>query len=391
MFLLSTTIFFLVPILGIFLVVLGFFIDSKKSSIGYALMIGLFFGIVSYYFIPPETYDLFRHHEVVQKVMGFSLQEFLNISKGMSAQLSEVEFLPLCISYLVGITGNVNLLQFVIVSLGYTILFYLLYDYRKESNISTFSFIILTFFIFLGFNALNFISGLWFYLATLIFALAFYFDYIKKKKKFLCYLLYIIPVLLHTALIFPLAILVLYKFFGNKLSMKVILITVCGLTFPIFILHFLNQIISIPLFMTIERMYHSYFTQNDSMYVFYGGITFLLEIVKLGIVIGAIYFQNKRYKYKGINGFILLLSIAILVMVPQTIIMIRFCMLLQFIGIVPLLDSFSSITKNKVLYLFVILFITFISFFYQMRLFTGQSFGELWSQRVLDPLISILQ
>lgn len=381
-----TTLFIFLPVISGIILFIVYFLDGKRNSFIYPVLIGLFFGVIVYYYLPPTDFDLFRHHQVVLKMMGATWQNIWVIAEKM-----EVESLAALISYVVAMIGDKNLLQFFIVSVGYSILFYLLYDYRKQIDLPLIVFIPVTIFTFFGFSALFFISGLWNYVAILIFALGFYLDYYKKKNKILCYTLYLIPIFLHSAMAFALGILILYKLFRSELSFKMIVIMLIILIFPATILRYINQVVNIGLFMTIERMYNSYFTNNSQMYTFYGGTAFLIEISKLAITIIAIFLQKERERYCGINGFIILLSIAVLVMLPKTIVVIRFVMLIQFIGIIPTMDAFKKINKNKLLLLFFISCLSILFIVYQIKLFENQNFEMLFNDGILKNFFSIFR
>ncbi len=383
---LITILFIIFPVVSGLVLFVAYFLDDKKNSFIYPILIGLFFGVIVYHYLPPSDYDLFRHHQVVLQMMGVSWKNIWIIADKM-----EIESLATLISYVVALIGDKNLLQFFIVSVGYSILFYLLYDYRKQTNLPLIVFIPITIFTFFGFSALFFISGLWNYVAILIFALGFYLDYYKNKNKILCYIIYLIPVLLHSAMVFPLGILILYKLFGNKLNIKTIITMLIILIFSMTILHYINQVVSIELFITIERMYNSYFINNTQMYTFYGGTAFLIEMSKLAITIIAIFLQNEKEKFSKINGFIILLSIAVLIMLPKTIVVIRFIMLIQFIGIIPIMDAFKKMNKNKLLLLFSISALSIIFIVYQMKLFQNQSFGTLFTEGILKNFFSIFR
>ena len=378
-------IYFFLPIIGGAFVLLFYLFDTKKNSFLYSLLLGVTLGIIAYYFVPPHDYDLYRHHIIVENYIGKDLTFFIS-----SLKLIDCEFFPLLISYIISFTKNVDLLQFVITTIGYTIIFYIIHDYRKNTNIDIFTFIIVTLFTFFGFNALNFISGLWNYIAIILFSLSLYFDYIKKYNKKICYLLYFITLLFHNSMIFPIIILIIYKIFNNKLNLKSIIISILICIAPAFLLALINSIVNIQFFQNIEQLYYAYF-KNSHMYEFYGGTVFLIEITKLIVIIACLLIQKERKKTDNINGFIILLSICILSVLPQSIVMIRFIMLLQFIGIVPIFDALKKNTKLKLLYIFGIIVLTLIYSIYTYKLFKNQNFGTLFNYNIFKNIITIFR
>ena len=153
-------IFMLVPIIGLPVYALYYLFDKNKLGIIYSILLGFMFGILAYYFNPPENYDLFRLKLIVSELVNLNFNEVLTLTK-----VSDLEFIPMIYSYLISLTHNFNLLQFFVVTLGYSILFYMLYDYRKVSELDTLSFIAVVLFTIFGFNTLYFISGLYNYIA----------------------------------------------------------------------------------------------------------------------------------------------------------------------------------------------------------------------------------
>ena len=127
------------------------------------------------------------------------------------------------------------------------------------------------------------------------------------------------------------------------------------------------------------------------MYKFYGGTVFLIEITKLIVIIACLLIQKERKKTDNINGFIILLSICILSVLPQSIVMIRFIMLLQFIGIVPIFDALKKNTKLKLLYTFGIIVLTLIYSIYTYKLFKNQNFGTLFNYNIFQNIITIFR
>ena len=125
-----TILFCLCPLFGFILSIFLYFYDKNKNGIIYSLIIGISFGILAYHFIPVQTYDLVRHHNIVIKFMYLPTEKVLTYLK-----ILNLEFLPKIYSLLIAHTKNIDLLQFFVISTGYTILFGILQDYRKKSKI----------------------------------------------------------------------------------------------------------------------------------------------------------------------------------------------------------------------------------------------------------------
>ena len=136
-----------IPIIGLIVTLFLYIFNHKSKGITYSIILALFFGLLAYHFIPLKVYDLYRHHQLVQQFMiDSSLTKLIAIIKN-----SDLEILPILISYLISFTNNKDLLQMIIVTTGYFILFYMMYDYRKKINISNLYFVLIVANIIFGF------------------------------------------------------------------------------------------------------------------------------------------------------------------------------------------------------------------------------------------------
>ncbi|MCI9585764.1 MAG: hypothetical protein HFH45_03935 [Bacilli bacterium] len=301
----------------------------------------------------------------------------------------DLEFIPLLYSYIIATIQNIDLLQFFVVTTGYSILLYLLYDYRKITNISFIPFLGIVLFTIFGFHALYFISGLYFYIAIIIFTLAFYYNYIKKGNTIIVYILYFISLFIHNAMFFPIAILIIYKIFKNQFNAKSILVCIFIFGLAGYILNFISSTIDIHILNSLTDTYNAYIKSDDQMHKYYSGNALYIEITKLIITILCILIQKERKKTSEINGFILLLSISTLIMIPQSIVMVRFIMLIQFIGIVPMIDCLKNLTKNKLILLFIILALSSIYIYYFYHILSPENFGNFFTEKIYDNIFSI--
>jgi len=126
-------------------------------------------------------------------------------------------------------------------------------------------------------------------------------------------------------------------------------------------------------------MYNVYIKENYRMHKLYRGMIFFIEITKLIVIILSIVLNKNRKKSVKENSFIILLAISTILMMPKSIVMIRFIMGIQLIGIVPLMNYFSKGKINLVkLSLYIITFILgvlYITYFY--KVFRNENFEGL--------------
>lgn len=368
----SYLLFIINPLLSTPIVFLGYFFDKKKKNFTYALLIGLLLGIISYYFIPLRSYDLYRHHLVCYTLEGKS---FTYLWKNINN--FDLELFPVIYTYIVSMLKNINLQQFFIVTTGYTIIFSILYDYRKKENIKFIPFLIITCFTFFGFNALNFISGLWFYIALITLFLTLYLDYYCHWKNKIIYIMYIAILFMHTALFFPIVILLIYKIMGNKFNFRSLIICMLLFTLPTILLNLLTSIISNPILDNINWLLNVYFDNNNLMQRFYSGHAFYIEMIKLFISLWFVFLLRKEKKFENIKGFIIILSICTLIMMIKSIVMIRFIMLIQFLSVPFMIKYFSNFKKEKIWMIFFLIALTLYFSLFSFNIMLQQNYGNL--------------
>lgn len=206
-------------------------ITKQKST---PLFTAIFFSLISYYFIPPEEFDLYRHYESFEYFLLnseplhklkdlyllslFNISEYLNIKK---------EFL-----YAISVIIYYYIITSVLISL------------LKTNNINDKKLILILSFLYLFSNTLVEISGLRF-TTGLAFSILFLHKYfIVKNKKISIYTYMLLAILSHFSLIIiPITILIyklFYKlFFDKKFSIFLLFFTL------LLGLFFINDLISI--------------------------------------------------------------------------------------------------------------------------------------------------
>ncbi|WP_273802117.1 hypothetical protein [Proteus vulgaris] len=206
-------------------------ITKQKST---PLFTAIFFSLISYYFIPPEEFDLYRHYESFEYFLLnseplhklkdlyllslFNISEYLNIKK---------EFL-----YAISVIIYYYIITSVFISL------------LKTNNINDKKLILILSFLYLFSNTLVEISGLRF-TTGLAFSILFLHKYfIVKNKKISIYTYMLLAILSHFSLIIiPITILIyklFYKlFFDKKFSIFLLFFTL------LLGLFFINDLISI--------------------------------------------------------------------------------------------------------------------------------------------------
>lgn len=347
-------------------------INPKGNVFIKALFFGLLFGIIAYYFVPRGDYDLARHHQYIKDFINNDSLNFLR----HRLVLHQYETIPTLYSYLIAKLNNVNLAQFFVVTLGYGTIYYLVADYSKKTNLNKIWYIPIMLFSVFGFYVLYFISGLYFYIGTILFALAFYLDYQKDTNKILVYTLYVLTFFIHDAIFFPLMLLLLYKVFRNKMNIFTIMIISILVFFSYSILEYLANIDLLKFLKPIVKMYSSYISMGENMNRLYRGNILLIEVSKLVTTLFVTILMTKNKGNHKCYNYIYLLSFSSLFMLTKSIVMIRFCMLIQLLGIVPLIDYFNNKGNRNlkfIMFFYVLLFAMYYLIYFIVVLH-GESF-----------------
>lgn len=379
MAILALMLFIMFPIVSLPLL-LFLYIKDKKYRILYAILLGLVIGIINYYYMPRSDYDLYRHHIDVINYMSVDVSTF------MKNVLLKSEPIQISIKYIVSLIGNKNLLQFFVTSVSFMIFFGILGDYAKRISLKTVYFIFIIIFTFTSINILYMLSGLWNQFAMLIFALGYYLLKIEKGNKIINYLIIGSTILIHSSMMFPIVIFLLFKIFREKVSPGLFITILILFLFPSTLIVFINAVSDIPIFSQIESMYNAYFLQNERFYVFYPFKILMMELAKLFMYF-ALYFVYGKDKSKT-HKFCLILALSVLMLVINSVVFVRFIFLLQIVGSLFLMDYFKEKKPNMLIIIYMIL-CTMIFAGFQFTQLREMYFGNLFTDNSFKNLISI--
>lgn len=350
LYLLLSVVTVIFPFLGLLLfAVLYFFADTKKGIVFLSIMLGVLVGFFAYNFTPANNYDLVRHQSIVEKYETVNdISSFVAVYNS-----SNREPLPQLYSFLISRTGNPNLLQFFVVTIGYSALFYILADYKKRVGLSNANFVPIFILILFGQHTLYYFSGLYNYAAINLFALAFYLDYFHEKKA-TPYMIYISTFFIHTSMVLPLMILLLFKLNKNRLSKRLFFFS--AITVLIGLLLLLNTGgVEGGGFDTLRMMFADYSSNNAYYLRFYNGFGLVVDILKIILVFLSYRVTKDAQELKSTRAFVVLALPIVIVLLPISIVLIRFVTLFFFISIPMLMSAMNAHSENVKL-----LFLTYI-------------------------------
>lgn len=330
---------FFFPIISIPLNVLGMIISHGRIRKCYGFLFAFSLAIMAYLWIPNEGMDLYRFHRQVKMLGGFDFSQ-LGILMG-----EKIEPLHYLIEFFVAQTGKINLLQFFVIWIGYSGLFWLICDYSENHGVKHGRFVLLLLYAFTAVKYIDFVSGLWFNLAMICTAIGIYLNF-SKKTKLLQYLFYCIAVCLHIGTLYFMIIMVLLmkiRLFKRIRLSSIILIIVVALSFGALI----NVVGGIfgadsPIAKMAGVMYDAYFVDGG----LYGGLDLYVRIATMifGLILATL--AHKIEALRDYSGFVFYFSIYAIVTAVGAEIFVRYAFLIAILSL-PLINMLIDATNDK--------------------------------------------
>ena len=379
---LISLIYIICPLLAIPLIIIGI-ATSNKTRIYLLVLLAIIFAILSYYIQPPETFDLYRYHVVMERYKY--VDSVFDILK-----IADYELLFNMSLFLISKIGNYKLLSCIYTFLAYLIMFYVLNDYSKKIDLSNWkTFVLVLLFIF-TFNYTNFASGLRNGIGIIIAIFAFYLEFIKDKKSLIYKLLYIIPCLFHKSLFIIIIFRLLIQFDYKKVKKAYLPLMIGIFISGNLLVNLASVIAQIPIFGSLGYRASVYVNSSENTF----SNIFLYTII-VSIFYSIIYLYNKK-KYKdNINNklyeLVDMLLIICIAMIPYRVMFVRFITFYNLISILIIAD-FVKNEKNKNNFWFAIFGMIILmcggSVFQYLNI-TSLNFGTLFSDGIIKNIFSI--
>lgn len=379
-----TLILIIFPIYSIPFSFIGSIIDRKNRFI-YLVELSIGLAFLAYCWKPNNIYDLYVWQNEAVKLSQMNYKQFIEYLS------SNTELINLLVKYIVGKIGNVSLLQLFVVASGYINIFYMLYDSCKEQQIKKMGYIITLIYIIVSLLYLNFISGLFYTWAITILALGIYLYYFKKKK-ILPMLLLIISILVHTSMIFPIIVFIMFVLSKSKINYKSLIIILILSVSPKVILPALSKYTNIAIFNEINIMYNGYFLMDVYNKMNSGGL--MVANLLMSIPIYLIYFVNHK-KIDKLGNLSILLNIITWLLYLTAPIFVRYIYLTVLLFMPSFENYFDSAsdsmaqTNNKQIIFFIICLIECILIFYQIYLLKDIEIFKIIVDNSYKPILFI--
>lgn len=359
MFLVFVILFFVSPLIGLFASILALFFTKKPYR--YCILIALSLAIIAYFFEPTSAYDLYRIFEKVTWLKEMSINHFLQMYIGNI----EIGF-NFCL-YVISNLLNEHFIPAIFCFIGYMIMFYIICDYAQLKQMSSFNVAFTVLIFLLSYQHMLLISGIRNFIAMIFFVFLLYVEKIKGKENIFTHLLYIVPVLFHSSMIFfvliRILLLVKEKFMDKLVIVMAILIAVA----PRVILQILSLFQTNALFSTLYDRLNNYLLASTSN--FYSTLILLAMFFQLTLYIYLYWYvqkkksdvkQNKFYRFVK---YILILTIG---MIPYTVVFDRMLIMLSCLTVILLVDYLNltfSIKKINKFFCYGVIFLVALFLF----------------------------
>ena len=333
-----TNILFFIAV-GIYSIIMLFFYmnaKTKKTRIIASILMALPLALCAYYFIPKSDYDLVRHYGVATDLADVTdIDSFVKV-----ASRHDLEILPQPFSMIVGKTGNLALMQTVIVFIGYALLFYMLIDYKSRKNVQNGIFVPVMLMVVFGQHMLFYFSGLYNYFAINLFAFAVYLNYIVGAKR-LPIALYILSAFVHSSMLLPLGLMIIFKLKRNKIGLGFLIFMAIIFLFFDAIVGALADFTNLDILIGIKNTYNSYLAHNDRMMQLYDGFYLIMTVTKILVALAACWIQRGSKDNQRIRGYTYLIVVATIILSISSIALTRFSSLVLFVAFPIIIDALS--------------------------------------------------
>lgn len=341
------------PLISFPVVILGMILSKGTIRKCYGFLLALALATVAFIWVPDQTMDLYRHHQQVATLTDFN---FVQLGSYIKSTMEPACYL---IEFFVAQIGKYSFLQFLVVLLGYSVLFWMVCDYTEKKGISRGLFSILLLYSFTSVQFLNFASGLWFNLAIILVALGVY-VFFFRKTKYLQYFLYLLAMCLHIGslyLIIPIVLFSTVRMFKTSRFSILILVLLMSLSFGGVIVLFSRLFGSdSTMTMIMNDKYNSYFLNGGRFEGLHTGWSLYLPMINAIICFVLSIWCLRKKLISDYGSFAAYTSIFIFGSMFSAGIFVRYGFLAAILAL-PVVAEFFFRNKNKKFFLFVALFL----------------------------------
>ncbi|MBQ6486906.1 EpsG family protein [Candidatus Saccharibacteria bacterium] len=335
----------LFPILSIPVSIVFMIINKGKARKWHGLLFALSMAILAYIWEPGESMDLYRHHQQLSILSGGNTNQlWLYITHS----LEPIHYL---IKYFVAQIGNYDLLQFLLVFIGYAEITWLICDLSEVKMVSRKIFTILLLYAVLGLNFIGFASGLWFYAATINTVLGIYLYYFRKTK-YCHYLFFIIAPLLHMGTIYMILAMIafsIFPFFKKIRIHRLIIVATIAFLFGT-ITTIVSKIFGTDSIVAtlLNGKFTEYFVNGSQFDYLHTGWNLYLPIANTVLSMILAIWHSKKYESDNnyFSSFVAYMAVFIFATILNAGVFVRYGFFIIMMNL-PLIADYLQYSKNK--------------------------------------------
>lgn len=372
--------FLLVPVFSFPYLIYGMIKYPDKRYLC-ALGIAFILAIIAYYIVPSWDLDMYRYYEIIDIYRSISISEYISNYFFLLEPLFNITL------FLGSKIFSNSFIFFLYCFSGYAILYYLIFDYGKMKNLNTkqqmLAFAIVNcLFIYLHF-AHGIIRNIY---GILILSLAFYFEFIKGKKKIWYKFLYVIPIFFHMSLLVGIVLRVLLQFDFKKIRGPYFLCMILLMFSPNIIKFGAGILSHVPFFHDMLAKVIMHVSQPANIfgpyYFFKMSATILLFVLLL---------KQKERLTEPYYQMVFYMILCTIFSVTYEIFFTRFCVMTVIFSIPILINYIKKYSSTKQFVHFLIpCGIICVAFLYlQVDLFFDLNYGNLFINKSYHNIFSI--
>ncbi|MBQ3292946.1 hypothetical protein IJG93_01380 [Candidatus Saccharibacteria bacterium] len=339
------------PLLSLPVNLLGVIFAKGKIKKTYAFLSAFSLAMMAYIFVPDSTMDLYRHHQQLSLFVDFDISRMFGFIQ------SDFEPLHYFVKFIVAQTGDYNLLQFLIVLIGYFELFFMVADLAELKKMKPWMVGLLLLYVFSSVRFIDFASGLRFNFAIINLALGVYLFFFKKRK-YLPYLFFALAVGMHiSTLLTAIPILMFSKLKRfRELRISTLLILILLSLMPGLIVTLLANILGTDNGFAdmVNKMYNAYFVNgNENFGYLHGGWNLFFPVLNMiiGILVAA--YMSKRLANRRYCVFVIYIAAVLLALTVNGGVFMRYGFFVTMLALPVLMDMMTTV-KNKRLVLLLV-------------------------------------
>ncbi|MEG0643129.1 MAG: EpsG family protein [Clostridia bacterium] len=258
----------------------------KYKTIYIPGMIASILSILAFFWFPSKGYDLYEYYNWTYNFTTFNFKDTLKYL------LTNYEIISMLYFYIMSKVGVYQLIQVIPTFAFYFLAYYIIVDYSNIKKIPIKNTIFVSIILLSLYKYIFVIGAFRYSLAYMVFAFGLYLNYFKHKNNKLVWLLYILPVFIHSSTIILLAFRVLALIKNKKIKISLVIVGSLIALFPSVIINIIEFLPNFSFLYTIKTKIIYYFAQENIPL----NLQYFFRIVQSLVLISLMFYCNIKNK-----------------------------------------------------------------------------------------------